>query len=296
MFNDKYFCRNCQGLRNYQVLHEVKKTGSDEDNYFQWVENYCIIECLGCNTISFLKIYGDTEMVAQNEQGEYDYFYNNNIYPYYLEIGNELNHSHYIPISIRAIYEETISAFKAGSFILTAGGLRAIIEAICNHLNIKQENLADRIDLLHKQGYLTLSESKRLHSIRFLGNDALHEIEKPPKESLYILLEIVNHLLSNLFINDEKLKGKMDIIIDKYDEYLKLIQNNINKDMIDKELTINQILGKSKRLIPNRFINEFEDKFKKAVKLGNHDFIYIVDEKSESIYKIVKEPEITLPW
>ena len=72
----------------------------------------------------------------------------------------------YLPENIRGIYVETIAAFKANISILTAGGLRAIIEALCNHLKIKGANLSERIDLLHNKGHLTLSESKRLHSIR----------------------------------------------------------------------------------------------------------------------------------
>lgn len=194
IMKEKYFCRTCKGLRNHKEIHQEKTRGGDDEGYFQWIRNFSIIQCLGCETVSFLEIYGDTEMIEHNENGELDYYYDKSIYPNFLEKSDELENQYFIPESIRIIYKETISAFKANSYILTAGGLRAIIEAICNHLKIKKGNLADRIDLLHNKGHLTLSESKRLHSIRFLGNDALHEIEKPKKEQLYILLDIINHL------------------------------------------------------------------------------------------------------
>lgn len=294
--NEKYFCRNCKGLRNHSVIHQVKTKGGDDEGYFQWIRNYSIIQCLGCENVSFLDVYGDTEMVANNDNGEPDYYFSKNIYPYYLEKSNELESQQYIPEAIRLIYGETIAAFKSDSYILTAGGLRAIIEAICNHLQIKKGNLAERIDLLHNKGHLTLSESKRLHSIRFLGNDALHEIEKPEKDHLYILLDIVNHLLANLFINDNKLHGKMETIIDKYDEYLKLIQNKIIKDMIGKEFIMKDILGKSIRLIPKKEYKVLEDEFRKEIKLGKIDFISIVIEQDESIYKVEKEPGFAFDW
>ena len=147
MMKEKYFCRNCKGLRNHKLIHEVKTKGGDDNDYFQWIRKYSIIECLGCETVSFLEIYGDTEMIAHNEDGEPDYYFDNYIYPLYLEESEELEYVHYIPDSIKVIYRETISAFKTNSYILTAGGLRAIIEAICNHLKIKKGNLADRIDL-----------------------------------------------------------------------------------------------------------------------------------------------------
>lgn len=105
-----------------------------------------------------------------------------------------------------------------------------------------------------------MSESKRLHSIRFLGNDALHEMAKPKKEQLHLLLEILNHLLANLFINDKIIKGQIDTIIDKYEDFIVLIQNLINKDLINKELELDQLLGKSKRLIDKSKITDFKKK------------------------------------
>lgn len=296
MMKEKYFCRNCKGLRNHKLIHEVKTRGGDDNDYFQWIRKYSIIECLGCEAVSFLEVYGDTEMIAHNEDGEPDYYFDKFIYPLYLEQSEELEYVHYIPESIKVIYRETISAFKTNSYILTAGGLRAIIEAICNHLKIKKGNLADRIDLLHNKGHLTLSESKRLHSIRFLGNDALHEIEKPKKDHLFILLDIVNHLLSNLFINDKILKGKLETIIDKYDEYIKLIRNKIDKDMIGKEFSMREILGKSIRLIPKTEYKKLEDEFKKEINSGEIDYVSIIKEPDESIYKIEKEPEFVFDW
>lgn len=296
MMKEKYFCRTCKGLRNHKEIHQEKTRGGDNDDYFQWIRNFSIIQCLGCETISFLEIYGDTEMIKHNEDGEPDYYFDKSIYPSFLEKSDELENQYFIPKSIRIIYKETISAFKANSYILTAGGLRAIIEAICNHLKIKKGNLADRIDLLHNKGHLTLSESKRLHSIRFLGNDALHEIEKPKKEHLYILLDIINHLLANLFINDKKLKGKMDTIIDKYEDYIKLIQNKIDKNMIGKKYTIKEILGKSIRLIPSKEYQQLENKFKKEIGLGTIDYITISKQTGETVYKVEKEPELTFDW
>ena len=197
---------------------------------------------------------------------------------------------------IKTIYDETIESFKADSKILTAGGLRAIIEATCNHLKIKKANLADRIDLLYKGGYLTLNESKRLHSIRFLGNDALHEMEKPKKEQLYILLDIINHLLGNLFINDKKIEGKVDTIIDKYEEFLKLIQNKIKKEMVNHEYTVEQIIGKSKRLVPAVNYKYFIDKFKHDVEENKHNFITVRTTTKKVIFKIIKEPDFAFDW
>ena len=289
--DQKYFCRECKGLRNHKSLFEKRLNGGDSHDYFQWLEKYIVIECLGCETISFLKIYGDTEMIYHDEEGHPNHYSDESIYPLFLEKGDELKHQHYLPDNIRGIYSETISSFKSNSYILTAGGLRAIIEALCNHLKIKKDNLSNRIDLLHKKGHLTLSESKRLHSIRFLGNDALHEIEKPKKDHLYLLLEIINHLLSNLFINDKIIKGKVDTIIDNYDEFQRLLKSKITEELVGRELTLNELLDKGKRLIPKAEISKFEKQLIADLKAKKLDFLKLHKENAdESVYKVLKEP------
>ena len=57
--------------------------------------------------ISFLKKYGDTEMVYYNDEGEPSYYTNTEIYPKYLESSLELDTFHF-PVKIRNIYQETL--------------------------------------------------------------------------------------------------------------------------------------------------------------------------------------------
>lgn len=291
---DTLYCRNCKGQRNQKIIAEKKTSGTVED-YIQWIDNYFIIECLGCNNISFLKIYSDTEMTYHNEYGEPDYDEDIQIFPLYLENNEVLKYTYYLPQKIRSIYNETITALKNNIFILAAGGLRATIEAICNHLKIKKADLSIRIDLLHDKGYLSLNESKRLHSIRFLGNDALHEMEAPKSEQIVILLEIVNHLLENLFIQDKKIVDKIEIVIDKYDDFIKAIRNNINEKQIGEIKTINEILGKSRRLIKPKLFTSFVEELNNEIKESKIDFITI-NEEFENKYNIVKKPEFTFDF
>lgn len=287
---EKYFCRNCKGLRNHKELFKKELRGSDENDFFMWIENYCVIECLGCENISFLKVYGDTDMVEHDEEGKPDYYFDKMIFPFYLKKSNELEYQNYIPENIRTIYIETIMAFKADLSILTAGGLRAIIEALCNHLKIKNDNLSIRIDLLNKKGHLTVSESKRLHSIRFMGNDALHEIVKPKKEHLYLLLEIINHLLANLFINDKIIKGQVETLVDNYDEFFRLVKAKITKEIVGNKLTLLQILDKSKKLLTKENIVEYEKKLIEEINDSKHDFIKFEIHEGVNLYEIIKVP------
>jgi len=291
--NEKYYCSNCKGFRNHTKLHETIK--KDTDDYLNWKETYLIIECNGCENVSFAYIYEDSQMVQTDEFGDPEYFSDVTIYPYYLDKGEELKYLYLIPNSIQTIYKETISSFKANAFILTAGGFRAIIEEICNHLKIKKENLSDRIDNIHKKGYLTLNESKRLHSIRFLGNDALHEMKIPKKEHLQIVLEIINHLLENLFIQDKKIEDKIEVIIDTYDKFLLLIKNKITKEQVGKKLSLDEIMGNSKRLIKDKGnYGKFERALLLEIKNKTLDFLTVA-KNGDNKYEIIKKPS-TFDW
>ena len=271
---DKVFCKVCKGDRNHTEIHNIEERGGEEESDFQYIHKFSLIKCNGCDNISFLETYGDTEMFNHvGPYGEQEYYDEKTVYPTYLKKGEEIYYKHHLPKKIRLIYSETISAFKANSSILTAGGLRAIIEAICNHLKISGNNLAERIDGLSKNGHLTTSESKRLHSIRFLGNDALHEMEVPKEEHLYLLLGIINHLLTNLFINDKIMKGKVETMVDTYDEFVRAIENKIEKDMIGKKFTLSEILKKSKRQLTKKNLNDFEDKLIKDLNGGEIKFL-----------------------
>lgn len=289
---EKVFCKNCKGLRNHKEIHLVEKRGGDNDDNFQWLHRFSIIECLGCENIAFLEVYGDTEMYERGEHGEQEYYFDNTVYPPHLKKGEEIEHQEHLPEKIKIIYQETISAFKSNSSLLTAGGLRAIIEAICNDLEITGRNLADRIDMLSKNGHLTKSESERLHSIRFLGNDALHEIEKPKAEHLFILLEIVNHLLNNLYVNDKLMEGKVEKMITKYEDFVRLIQNKIEKDMVGKEYNLTKILDKSMRLLTKENYSVFQNRFIKDIEESNIKFAKAKKDNGEVTFEIIEKPKL----
>ncbi|ERJ61320.1 DUF4145 domain-containing protein [Sphingobacterium paucimobilis] len=290
----KYFCSNCQGVRNHHTLFETKKSGGEDDYNFQWVERYCVIQCLGCDHISFLKAYGDNFMMRQTKEDDYEYYENEIILPPYLKHGNIIDTSH-LPVTIKEIYLETINALKVEAKILAAGGFRAIIECICNNLKLKKGSLEMRINLLHEKGYLTFKESKRLHSIRFIGNDALHEIEIPKMLQLNILLDIINHLLINLFINDKILNGKFDLVIDEYSEFISLLNKNIIAEFLGKEITLDSILGKAKRLISKSNMGKFQQRLNDEIREQTNIFLSIQDE-DKNLYKVIKVPELQSPF
>lgn len=84
--------------------------------------------------------------------------------------------------------------------ILTAIGLRTLIESICLEQKTKTDILARQIDELSGMGLLSTKQAEYLHSLRFMGNDATHEIIAPPPRHLISALDIAETLLKAIYI------------------------------------------------------------------------------------------------
>jgi len=103
-------CRICNIKTNHEVVHEEKIHGSEEDGSFQWKDTYSIIRCKGCDNLSFLNIYGNTDMYYINDSDEQNYYFTESQFPKFLQTGEKIVHIGYLPDNIRNIYKETITS------------------------------------------------------------------------------------------------------------------------------------------------------------------------------------------
>jgi len=219
----KSTCSNCKRETNQQVLNENKKSYHDDSGW--WEEHkYQIIQCKGCDIISFRRLYND---IAQDQGAEYAGFepWTQELYPKRTAKSLNIKNLKDTPRSIIKIYRETIDAFNNEQTILCSAGLRAIVEGICKDRGIEKgevtnrngvkkmsKNLDGKIEALASGGFLTLGNAKILHELRFMGNDALHELASPSLEELKIAIEIVEHTFDNLYeLNHKAARLKKEI-------------------------------------------------------------------------------------
>ena len=109
--------------------------------------------------------------------------------------------------------------------LLCAVGLRALVEAVCvdkeikkgfvdvlkNNVLVKKTkgNLEGKINGLFQKQFLTEEQAKFLHELRFMGNDAVHELVCPSVADLRLafgIIESVLNLIYELPIKSAKLK------------------------------------------------------------------------------------------
>lgn len=199
------FCRSCK-KETKQIINTVvavKSEGCDD----WWKNDYMIIECLGCETVSFREDYIDSSSFEGID--EVTIRPQITIYPPRENIIIDVKKS-LIPKKIRYIYEESIKATNNNCLILAAAGFRSVIEAISLEKSISEHNLEKKINKLHELGHITIKESERLHKIRFIGNESIHEIVKPSLEELIEVNTIIKSLINNLYVLDRLLKKNKD--------------------------------------------------------------------------------------
>lgn len=286
-------CKKCSRSTRHEVLFSHEEE-SDPEIYHE-KDSWEIVRCLGCYNISFRHQNDDYEMVTETGPDEYSHAQTISIFPKVIRNHKGLRNTHFIPTIIRKAYQQTLLAYGEAAFILASIGLRATVEAVCNHLQISGATLEKRIDNLHKSGHVSNADKKRMHAIRFLGNDAAHEIKEPKEADLRIALEIVEHLLNSLFILEKRAR-KLETVIEDYDEFKKQIEYSVNK--IDKGQTMSlvAIVGSKRRLI-GQSLPAFEIKLIDDINSGNILFLGLAaksttpDGKEVQLYSVVSDPE-----
>ncbi|MCT3846073.1 DUF4145 domain-containing protein [Elizabethkingia anophelis] len=266
MEKKRSYCERCNHETNHSILHRESEDG---DENYHYILHFMIVKCNGCDGISFRREFVDFESSYPDENNNWVPEISVTTFPKKLLIEQKITSTYYLPEKISVVYLEAITAFNSDCFLLTGVAFRAVIEAICLDKNIAGRDLAKKIDNLTKQKLITEKEAQRLHSIRFLGNDSVHEMSVPKREKLEIVLNIIEHLLNNLYIIDYDLENHLETVIALYHEFELLLNSNLECINIGDELPLAKIFGKSIRRL-NGKIQDFENEL--ITKINTGDF------------------------
>jgi hypothetical protein len=154
--------------------------------------------CAGCESATLEECW--TMRGYEDRDGKQ--IYNSTFFPRRTEYDVTGKHFKQLPKKLDGIYREAIQAFNDRLYVLCAAGLRTLIEGICEDKQVTGKNLEDKINAL--VGVLPQNIVTSLHSFRFMGNDALHEITAPKPEDLRLAIEISEDLLNFLYELDYK--------------------------------------------------------------------------------------------
>jgi len=203
--NQKLICRECSRETSHSIIATYSENGSEEvygPNTVDWNIQNQIIQCLGCETVSFRVLSTNSEDYDIDEDGMY---YNENIkfYPSRSEGLKEIN-VYMLPYNVQCIYKETILAIENEQNVLAGIGVRALIETICKDQEAEGRDLNQKINSLQKKSILTIEGAETLHKLRALGNEAAHEVKAQNKQQLQLAIKIIEHMLDGTYIIPQK--------------------------------------------------------------------------------------------
>jgi len=193
-------CGSCQQKTQHRILAAIDYSGeSDSGDIHVWGSAQ-VIQCQGCEAIGFRDVSTCSENIGPEgpEQDE-------RLYPERPKrsVTDELylrQDVYDVPDIIQIVYRETLAAVQHDLPTLAGIGIRAVIEATCQHLKATGRNLEIKIDKLAELSYLTPAGSEILHGIRLIGNDAAHEIKAPSIKQITAALKVIDHLLLGVFV------------------------------------------------------------------------------------------------
>jgi hypothetical protein len=208
-------CNNCGKKMNHQILKNYCERGtvtldSEPDlkygtRYYteDFSNDYQIIKCSGCDTVS----YRSTECSFEHQEFENNGPREERFPPLEKRTRKKFK---YMPAILIKIYQEVIVSYNNDNFILCASGIRAILEGICKDkgTNVKHLNLNKKIKRMVEKGFVSQHHESILHKLRFLGNEVLHELQKPTLEEINAALDIIEHIAEDLY----EIPGKAEIL------------------------------------------------------------------------------------
>lgn len=202
-------CNRCSVYTVHKVLSSVSEAGDEaipkyRVSIISWWGDYEIIQCQGCEAISFRQKEGDSENMDYDSAGGVEPEWRVELFPARTGGRRKLEDQRLLPSKIKKIYTETYLAMCNNMGVLAAIGIRTIVEAVCQERGAKAANLAQRIDKLVDVGVLTSDGAKILHGTRFLGNDAAHEVIVPESDKMSAAMDVAEHLLRSVYILPEK--------------------------------------------------------------------------------------------
>ena len=215
----KIHCNTC----NYETKHELiashdRSYCEVEEHYGRqfagWHEDwiYRFFVCRGCDTGIIEEKYTCAGMhdYDGNEIYSYEYF------PERRNDGKrEPKRFSHIDKKLNDAYKEIIKSYQHGLKIVTAMGVRALLEGICIIEGVddtKAWGLNKKIEELQTSSNIPDSIVEGLKGIKFIGDNAAHRLNTSDKSSIGLAIDLLEVLLTHLYEAKFDLQHKADLV------------------------------------------------------------------------------------
>jgi hypothetical protein len=197
-------CAYCNTVTSHKILTAVSSEDESEEGDIQVREDYWTVQCQGCKDVSFCHESRCSEDAVFLADGDAELRPTRKLYPARVQGRPRMRGVYELPHPLLEIYTETHSALCNGLPILAGIGLRAIVEAVCMQKSSTGKDLKQKIDSLASLGLITADGAKILHSLRFMGNKAAHEVKKHTETEIDAAFDVIEILLQGVYVSPKR--------------------------------------------------------------------------------------------
>lgn len=277
----KCYCPVCKQRTNHHVLGEGANYSPDGEYFYS--ATYRVVKCCGCDHVSF-----DMEVVEEGSV-EYDEYGHEELVPVHTAYPVKENsidplRSWDIPTLIATVYCESVDALNNGSLLLASIGFRATVEALCLEKGFVKGTLLTKINKLRDKGIITAADCERLHEARFMGNESAHEIQRPDRSHVLMVLEVINNILNNLYIIDKKFKEVIEYRFKDYAEFQSLIEKGVDEHTKGDEGTVYLFLPQERKY-RKADLDKYEAELQQRIADGSFTRLSVLPKQANSKYR-----------
>lgn len=224
----KIYCNTCKHETNHMQISSHDRNYYEEE-YYQGQTHLAYYEkfiygfwvCLGCDTATLEEKYTCSGMHDYDGQDIYSYEY----YPEKSNVKTWREAKKFVHISekLNIAYKEIIKANNQGLEIVTAMGIRALLEAILVEEGIDDKtayNLTKKIKKLEERGTIPSGIIEGLKSIKFFGDDAAHRLNATNNHMILLSIDLLEALLTQLYEAKFDLEKKAELVKNAHNKSL----------------------------------------------------------------------------
>lgn len=203
----KLFCNACRRFTNHELVAARDKSEAetipwgDGDEWPLFLEEwrFSFWICRGCESAVLEERYGFDREVDDDGSPVYSYKYHPT--PETAAIRKPKKFEH-IDERLNRTYVEVVAAHNAQLHIVAAVGVRALLEGICVEQGIDDKiawGLTKKIALLQQRSSVPAGIVDGLMKLKVVGDGAAHYLRTPTGETMTILIDLLEALLTHLY-------------------------------------------------------------------------------------------------
>jgi Domain of unknown function (DUF4145) len=194
-------CSSCVRTTSHDVLFAIE----DRDDDFETIDEYQLLRCRGCSTISM------AHHRRWLRDGSVDHEYHpspvSRKEPDWIWIGVRGDQKGF---DLIGLLREVYQAVYGGQYRLAAMGIRALLEQV---MILKVGDLPSfdkKLDAFQEQGYVSLIQRDAMRATLDVGDAAMHRAFKPTEQDLKVALDIVEGVFAPIFSHAQAVERLAD--------------------------------------------------------------------------------------